>query len=136
MPDPHAGIPYIDEPDFSDMMFMPKQPPEPERELTTPERHDSGFQGEHYQGPQLGGFQEPGNEPVHPKADMDERRHKPLYRLQQQEYSVSDEPGGDLCVFSGWPRRHVRVGVHCPHGMRERLDRQKQGLPEQVREVD
>jgi hypothetical protein len=124
LPDPFDGVPYLDEPDFSDMWgYLPAQrQDEPEEEdLTDEQRRDAGFQGESYQGPRLGGFQEPGNEPALPRADN--KSGKGLYLLGETEYSITDGPGSELCVYSGWPRRHVRVGRHCPHGMLERLKR-------------
>lgn len=125
LPDPFDGVPYLDEPDFSDMWgYLPAQrqdePPE-EEDLTDNQRHEAGFQGERYQGDQLGGFEHPGNEPALPYAEQNSK--KGLYLLGETEYSISDGPGSELCVFSGWPRVHVHVGRHCPHGMLERLKR-------------
>lgn len=116
---------------LNEFLFSPVKPrqPEEEPELTHEQRHDAGFRGEAYQGEQLGGFQDPGTEQPLRQAEEDPRaHHKPLYALERREEAIT---GSEVCVFTGWPRRHVTVGKHCPHGMLETLERlngeQRQG---------
>jgi hypothetical protein len=99
-------------PDYSDLLFAPVGPAEPEAELTTEQRHEAGFRGEAWHGNQLGGLQSPGSEPSLPART-------PTRRERWQ--ALSDGPGAvtsgsEVCVLVGWPRRHAYVGAHCPHG--------------------
>jgi hypothetical protein len=109
--------PIIPQPDYSDLLIAPVGPPEPAPELTSPQRHDSGFRGESYQGDQLGGFQSPGSEPVPPMRYRDS--HPTLQALGAPSQRVTE--GSEVCVLTGWPRRHQYIGRHCPHGLADRM---------------
>lgn len=107
---------------FGDMMSVPVPPPQPEPDLTPEQLRFLGFADQADTGPQLGGLQHPGNEAPPPVSDIQrERRHQPLHLLTERQKPVTT-PRGEVCVYSGWPRRHVIVGKHCPHGMLELLD--------------
>lgn len=115
--DPWEETPYEghDPTPFEDLGFAPERPVQDEEpELTPQERRESGFTGEAYSGPRLGGFQHPGYEPEIPRGDLGAKQHKPLYLLRQPEYGVTGV--NEVCVYAGWPRRHIRAGAHCPHG--------------------
>lgn len=126
IPDPHSEPPFIDEPDFSDMTWHVQRPveEEPEQELSMTERHNSGFAGEAYQGPQLGGMQPAGNENETLAAPWARpERHRSLYALEDRPEGVTQR-GGEVCVLRqitpGKPARaHVVIGRHCPHGLND-----------------
>ena len=128
-PDPHSEAPYVDEPDFSDMMINIQRPvqDEPEQELSTQERHASGFAGEAYQGPRLGGFQSPGNEAESLTAPWAKpERHKSLYAIEERPEGITQR-GGEVCVLKQIhpdkpARAHVVIGRHCPHGLANRSE--------------
>lgn len=105
--------------DYSDLMFTPAGPPEPEPELSPQQRQRSGFDGEAYQGQQLGGFQGRGSEHAPPFRERD--GHRPLDLLGERAQPAT--AGAEICVFTGWPRRHIQIGLHCPHGLRENDER-------------
>ena len=119
--DPHDAPPSLQEGagGFGDMLYQPAAPPEPEQELTPEQERFLGFRDAGTTGPQLGGFQEPGTEQRPPLSQVQgERHHRPLASLSEPSRAVSEQYG-EVCVFEGWPRRHARVGRHCPHGMLE-----------------
>jgi hypothetical protein len=128
VPDPtqwEAPGELYDEATLNDFLFAPVVPQQEEEEveLTPQERHHAGFEGERYQGPQLGGKQDPGNEP--PLLFREDARvpHRPLAVLRDQPEAVTH--GGETCQLTGWPRRHKVVGSHCPHGMLKTLAEQE-----------
>jgi hypothetical protein len=77
--------------DFSDMLFEPVGPPEPDPEATPEQLREEAFHAEHvadnYANEETGQWHRAGR-------DMSE-----------------------VCVTTGWPPRHLRVGRHCPHGL-------------------
>lgn len=104
---------------YSDMLVQPQRPPQPEQELTPEQERFLSFRGTADTGPQLGGYQDPGTEAAPPVSRVQgERHHRPLGHLTVREPAVA-ERYSEVCVYEGWPRRHVRVGRHCPHGYLE-----------------
>lgn len=78
---------------FGDILFSPHVP-EPEYEVTPEQQQDMLFRADTQSGPPVAG------------------RSWEEARISQSE----------VCVFGGWPRRHLQIGRHCPHGMLELLE--------------
>jgi hypothetical protein len=79
---------------FGDILFTPVAPPEPEEDMTEEEWQHLHFTSD-----------------VQTEAPVMDHRY--------------DEPAisrAEVCVLGGWPRRHVSVGAHCPHGMLETME--------------
>lgn len=110
---------------MGDMMYLPQAPPEPEADLSPAEERYLSFRDTADVGPQLGGTQDPGYEPMQPVSEVQqERKHKPLPNLMPRQSGVTQRLG-EVCVFTGWPRRHQMVGKHCPHGMLETMEAER-----------
>jgi hypothetical protein len=95
--DPHGEYyPPDQEAGFEDMLFAPQVPEKVIEQEKTPEqlRHE-GFHEEALSGRESYAGPSGGR------------------------YSIALD---DVCVFGGWPRRHQRIGKHCPHGMLETLE--------------
>jgi len=86
--DPHEQPDYLAEGSFGDILFEPLAP-EPEYEMTPEEERYLAFGEAVPDGMSYAG--RGWTEPVVGRSEV--------------------------CVFAGWPRRHVQVGAHCPHGM-------------------
>jgi hypothetical protein len=92
--DPHRRPQGLHEGHFGDILFEPLAPPEPDPEMTDEERQYLQFLQDTPAPEHHGGAQ--WSEPVVSRSE--------------------------ICVFAGWPRRHIQVGQHCPHGMLEEDD--------------
>ena len=125
--DPHDAPAVLSEENaLGDMLIQPVAPPEPESDLTPAEERYLGFRDTADTGPQLGGHQEPGYEPMQPMSEIQqERQHRPLPHLMPRQGGITERLG-EVCVFTGWPRRHATVGKHCPHGMLETMEQRGQ----------
>ena len=86
-------------PDLSDMLIAPVSEQELEPEEPTPQEIRQDAFREH-------------------AADRD--------RLSLGEWNQPGRGrirnGTEVCQFTGWPRRHLSVGKHCPHGMLDEQD--------------
>ena len=74
---------------FGDILFAPVPPPEPEEEMTEEEYQYMNF-------------------------TTDTQSQAPVAGQRYDEPFVARS---EVCVFGGWPQRHVQIGAHCPHGM-------------------
>ena len=91
--DPHGHGGYEETGHFGDILFEPVAPPEPDPELNPDERRFLKFA-------------------------EDTQAAAPVMAHEYDEPRIARS---EICVFGGWPRRHVQVGRHCPHGMLETL---------------
>ena len=81
------------EQDFSDMLYAPVPPPEPNPEMTPEQQRAEAF------------FQEA-------LPFEGENFANDASSMQQAGRDLTE-----VCVMTGWPPRHVQVGLHCPHGL-------------------
>lgn len=79
------------EQDFSDMLFEPVGPPQPDPEKTPEQLREEAFHAEH----ETEGY---ANE-------------------EAGHWHTAGRDMSEVCVTTGWPPRHVRIGRHCPHGL-------------------
>lgn len=91
--DPHEQPVGLAQGNFSDVLFDVAVP-EPEVEITPEEQRWMGFMEHAPSG--------------HSHAGHD--FHEPVVSRSE------------VCIFGGWPRRHIQIGAHCPHGMLEEDD--------------
>lgn len=79
--------------DFGDMLFEPLGPPQPEPEATPEQLREEAFHAEHV---------------------SDNHANEESGRWHSAGRDMSE-----VCITSGWPRRHIKIGKHCPHGLLE-----------------
>jgi hypothetical protein len=84
-------VDVADTQDFSDMLFEPIGPPQPDPEATPEQLRDEAFHAEHV---------------ADNYANEDSGR-----------WHAAGRDMTEVCVTTGWPPRHVTVGKHCPHGL-------------------
>lgn len=88
---------YVEDGGFGDVLFQPLAPPEPDPDLTPEEERWMTFRD----------------------AAMTGYGQALIASAQWEEPTVGRD---NVCVFGGWPRRHMQVGRNCPHGMIETLE--------------
>lgn len=78
---------------FSDVLFTPALPPEPD-----PEQSPEDQQLELFHGEAAG-------------------EHSNYANDEPGDWHRAGRDMAEVCVLSGWPPRHQQVGRHCPHGL-------------------